>query len=42
MVLENKYKDNIRYEYLGQSTVRRDIGGGGWVGGAVEEIRQGV
>ena len=42
VVLENTYKDNIRYEDSGKYTVRRDIRGGGSVGSAVEEIRHGV
>ena len=41
-VLENKYKDNVRYEDYGKSTGVRDIGGEGWLGGAVKEIRHGV
>ena len=32
MVLENKYKENIRYEDSGQSNGVRDIGREGWVG----------
>ena len=41
-VLENKYRDNVRYEDYGKSTGVRDIGGEGWLGGAVKEIRHGV
>ena len=32
VVLENKYKENIRYEDSGQSNGVRDIGREGWVG----------
>ena len=41
-VLENRYKENIRYEDYGKSTGVRYIMGEGWVGGTVKEIRHGV
>ena len=34
VVLENKFKGDIKYEDSGQSPEGGDIGGGVWVGGA--------
>ena len=42
MVLENKYKGDIKYEDSGQSPGGGYIGVGGWVDGAGEEIRRWV
>ena len=39
MILEKWYKGSIKYEDLGKSPGGEDIGVGGYVGGAGEEIR---
>ena len=38
VVVENKYKGNIKYEYLEKSPVGGNIGRGGYVGSSGEEI----
>ena len=40
VVLENNYKGDIKYQDLGQSSGVEDIVGGGYIGGAGEEIRR--